>query len=76
MLSDYYFSMIFDTDIPSTGVVEIIFPENQYLTGITPTKYPIMAPYPTIVDTAIIQSYKVIIPLNKWPKNTPITIAI
>ena len=33
-LADYYFSMIFDSPIPTGGKVEITFPSNQYKTGL------------------------------------------
>ncbi|EAS00909.2 transmembrane protein, putative (macronuclear) [Tetrahymena thermophila SB210] len=75
-IADYYFSMTFDTALPSTGYVEILFPQNQYQIGLTPAKPVIYAPYPNVASFSKVNLWSVIIGLPNWPANTPIQIMV
>ncbi|KAL4482744.1 hypothetical protein ABPG73_021404 [Tetrahymena malaccensis] len=75
-IADYYFSMTFDTSLPSTGFVEILFPQNQYPIGLTPAQPVIYAPYPNIAAVSKINQWSVIIALPNWPANTPVQIMV
>lgn len=35
-IADYNFTMILETPLPSTGLIQITFPKNQYPTGLAP----------------------------------------
>ena len=46
-LADYNFTMTLDTDLPSNGFINIIFPLNQYVAGLgLPNDFVVYAPYP------------------------------
>ncbi len=53
-LADYNLTMTLDTDLPSNGVVRIMFPLNQYIAGLgLPHDFVVYAPYPNQVTATI-----------------------
>jgi len=53
-LADYNFTMTLDTDLPSTGFINIIFPLNQYVAGLgLPNDFVVYAPYPTKITATL-----------------------
>ncbi|CAD8049450.1 unnamed protein product [Paramecium sonneborni] len=74
--SEYNFTMIFDTTLPSTGILVIEFPEANYpdRLGLRPDAV-LYAPYP-IPRTFDQNDRSLEIHLGEWPIETPLTVTI
>lgn len=68
--------MVFDTTLPSTGILIIEFPEANYpdRLGLRPDAV-LYAPYPT-TRTYVQNDRSLEINLGEWPINKPLTVTI
>lgn len=74
--SEYNFTMIFDTTLPSSGILVIEFPEANYpdRLGLRPDTV-LYAPYP-LTRTFVQNDRSLEIQLGEWPIETPLTVTI
>ena len=78
-IADYNFTMSLDTDLPSTGVIEISFPNDQYIAGLgLPYTIQVYAPYPTLVSATLdtVTAHTVICSVGARTANESFTIGI